>query len=216
MDIFGFKISFNFKKKRKSLSDVDLWKNYVKHIISADTKLHSSNIIIHNDGEFGLSGRSSSRKVKYTFSKSGTVVEFKIKKSNSPFIYVPEIKNWWGLRVWLHEIGHIANNHHKGSYKLVHVEEYEAELYCLDKAKDCPKVDMIVYLEMEYSAIKNVYTSLMNDVFRGEIIHFNEISDDIINFLGKYELYSIEDLKQGFKTNRVLFLEDIIKNGRKL
>jgi len=187
MKLFKFFISLFKRKRTKVLTPrlIDKWQAYAEDIILNETKLYPENVLVHDYGKFGLAGKTWTTHTTYTRKSTGDEYKFDIPLPEVAYIIVPEIRDWWTFRAWLHEIGHNVLGHHTRAKSSLptYMLEYEAEIYCLGKAQLCPSLDDYRYKLMTWSAMAYLLSHVEDEAEEGKLRGIYQLPKKVRDFL---------------------------------
>lgn len=167
-------------KITKPKTTVECLQQYAEKVV-LDSNLNLENVLVHNEGQFGLAGRSYSTMTDTM--NDGIKYDFETTHAFTPYIIVPEITGWWEFRAWLHEVGHHKNKHYREVIKPIYIQEYEAEIYCIKMAKYCPYVDEIMLKKIIDSAKCYLFSHMETAVEDGVITKYNKIPKKVRKFI---------------------------------
>ena len=177
----------NERKSRKELekTKLDKWQEYAEQLV-IESGIDLENVLVHSHGEWGLCGPKAYQfenyHVTYKSEQLGNL-KFPLPLTDKPYIMVPEITGWWEFRAWLHEVGHYTHKHYDDLDKPRFIKEYEAEKFCLDKAKESGIVDSLDFIDFKYSAVGYLDSHIDRAIKEGAIKCYADIPEEVVKFL---------------------------------
>lgn len=188
------------KEKLPTQTKIDKWKEYAEKLL-IDSGIELENVLVHNYGKFGLQGL-----FKYSNHTSkdfkGTTYKFKIPNPELPYIIVPEISGLWEFHAWIHEIGHYNLKHCSEFIKPLYVQEYEAEKFSLDKAKESGVVSGLELIDMKYDALCYVESYIDKAIEKNIIKSLEDINKDVLDFMCQSDCYK-KDIEGKFVNTHI-------------
>ncbi len=169
---------------------LEKWQEYAEKLL-IESGIDLENVLVHNYGKFGLEGKRMWSNYT-TQNHNGMDFRFDIPKPELPYIIVPEITGWWEFHAWIHEIGHYKFNHHSELIKPTYIQEYEAEKFSLDTAKESGLVDDFDFIDMKFSAVSYLDSHIDKAIDKGEINYIEDIPEEVIKFL--YQIDCMKDI----------------------
>lgn len=196
--------------KKPKKSKIDKWKEYAENLV-IESGIDLENVLVHDLGNWGQCGRkayfyNNRRELCFTYEDDelGELM-IPLPLPDKPYVIVPEIKCNWTFRAWIHEIGHYINGHYTNLHKPKFIKEFEAETYCMKKAKESGLCDAYDMIDIKYSCVGYLHRHIDLAIKKGEIKWKEDIPQEMYDFIyrcdymkeevEKYNLHSKEELQ---------------------
>ncbi|CAG7579701.1 MAG: hypothetical protein SLAVMIC_00029 [uncultured marine phage] len=188
----GFK---NFFKSNEDRDEIKLNKlrEYAENLM-VKCGIDLENVMVHNNGLFGQQGVDD----KINVTCNGDRETIKISKPHIPYIIVPEVKDLWTFRAWIHEIGHYVCEHYlKHDSMFVYEMELEAEQFCVEFSKKCPYLSYSDLFFIRMSACDYLETHVVKyahsrKLTSAGVLVGSSIDNKVREFLPKYRIDRLE------------------------